>query len=95
VTRLRDKTKKALDEGRILVLGVQVLIGFQFRSVFQPGFERLGIPMQHLRLGGLVLMLLALQIMPATYHRIADRGEDSADLLDVTTGMIELALPSS
>jgi hypothetical protein len=94
VTTLSDKIKKALDEGRILVLGVQVLVGFQFRSVFEPGFERLGLPMQHLRLGGLVLMLLALAllIMPATYHRIADRGEDSADLLDVTTGMIELAL---
>src|SRR5260370_17139095 len=50
--------------------------------------------MQQLRLGGLILMLLALalMIMPATYHRIADRGQDSADLLDVTTRMIELAL---
>src|SRR5260370_5396586 len=50
--------------------------------------------MQQLRLGGLILMLLALAllIMPATYHRIADRGQDSADLLDVTTRMIELAL---
>src|SRR6185312_6944884 len=38
---LPGKTKTALDETRILVLASQILIGFQFRSVFADGYEQL------------------------------------------------------
>jgi hypothetical protein len=31
---LSKKIKLALDETRILILGVQILLGFQFRAVF-------------------------------------------------------------
>jgi hypothetical protein len=41
MAQLKQKIKNTLDEGRILVIGSQVLIGFQFRSVFEPGFEQL------------------------------------------------------
>jgi hypothetical protein len=33
--KLAQKIKIALDETRMLVLGVQILLGFQFRGVFR------------------------------------------------------------
>jgi len=41
MTRLKDKIKLTLDESRMLVLGAQILLGFQFRSVFEAAFDRL------------------------------------------------------
>ncbi len=35
---LRHKVKEGLDETRLLILGAQVLFGFQLTSVFQEGF---------------------------------------------------------
>lgn len=36
-----QKLKIALDETRMLILGAQVLLGFQMRSAFQDAFETL------------------------------------------------------
>jgi len=38
--KLDRKVKMALDETRLLVLGIQVLLGFQFQAFFQTGFPR-------------------------------------------------------
>ena len=38
---LDRRVKLALDEMRLLILGVQVLLGFQFESFFQDGFAEL------------------------------------------------------
>jgi hypothetical protein len=38
---LRHKVKAGLDETRLLILGAQVLFGFQLTSVFQEGFAEL------------------------------------------------------
>ena len=38
---LKDKISDGLNEARILVLGGQVLIGFQFRSTLEVGFDHL------------------------------------------------------
>jgi hypothetical protein len=40
-SRLNHKVGNALNESRILILGAQVLLGFQFRSAFEPGFSEL------------------------------------------------------
>ena len=36
---LADKLKMALDEGRLLILGAQVVFGCQFQMVFQERFQ--------------------------------------------------------
>ena len=46
MAKIKDKVENALDEARMLVLGAQVLVGFQLRSVFEKGFESLPIPSQ-------------------------------------------------
>src|SRR5438105_9539434 len=91
---LRTKVKNALDEARILVLGVQVLLGFQYRAFFEPGFDRLPRFNQHLKFAGLVLLLavIGLIMLPASRHRLVERGEDTSALHRFTLDVVRLAL---
>jgi hypothetical protein len=41
MTQLKDKIQNALDESRTLVLGAEILIGFDFTATFQEGFQRI------------------------------------------------------
>jgi hypothetical protein len=38
MTPLKDKIQDALDENRMLVLGAEILVGFQFTATFQDRF---------------------------------------------------------
>jgi hypothetical protein len=40
--KLDAKLKTAMDETRLLILGAQILMGFQLNGAFQDGFETLG-----------------------------------------------------
>ncbi|MCA1634118.1 MAG: DUF6328 family protein [Acidobacteria bacterium] len=94
MTELKDKIKTTLDEGRLLILGSQVLLGFQFRSVFEKGFEKLPLHAQYVKLGGLGLMLTAgaLLMLPGAYHQIVEDGEDTHELHRFATAVMSLAL---
>jgi hypothetical protein len=94
MAKLKDKIKTTLDEGRMLILGSQVLLGVQFRSVFETGFEKLPRHAQYVKLGGLGLMLLAvtLLILPGAYHQIVDDGEDTPRLQRFATAVMSIAL---
>ena len=94
MAKLKSKVKNALDEARMLVLGAQVLVGFQMRSVFEKGFESLPVVSQALKLMGLGLMLLAvgLIIAPSSYHRLVERGEDTHEVHRYTSKMMVWAL---
>jgi hypothetical protein len=85
--KLDSKLKTALDETRLLFLGGQVLLGFQFQAFFQDGFATLSTLAKYLSLAGLVLMVLsmALLVVPAMQHRMVERGEASQRLLRTTT----------
>src|SRR5882762_2388116 len=94
MTKLKDKIKTALDEGRMLILGAQVLIGCDYRSVFEPGFGKLSTAAQYLKLTSLVVMLLgaALLMSPGAYHRIVHNGEDTPDVHSFATSVMDWAL---
>jgi len=94
MAKLKDKLKTALDETRMLMLGSQILLGFQFRSVFESGFERLPASSQYLKLGGLVLILTVtgLLMSPGSYHRIVARGEVRKHVITFTSRVMDLAL---
>jgi hypothetical protein len=94
MAKLKDKVKNALDEARMLVLGAQVLVGFQMRSVFEKGFESLPLVSQAAKLFGLGLMLIAvgLIIAPSSYHRLVERGEDTHEIHRYTSKMMDWAL---
>jgi Family of unknown function (DUF6328) len=94
MARLRDRVQNALDEARLLILGAQVLLGFEYRSVFEKGFEQLPAHSRYLKLLGLsaLLITLALLIWPGSYHRIVNKGVDSEDLHQFTTRVMTWAL---
>jgi hypothetical protein len=94
MTPLKDKVRNALDETRMLVLGSQILLGFKFNSAFQPGFGRLAWPAHGLLALSLAALLIAfmLLLLPASFHRLVEGGEDTPRMHRVTTLLATLAL---
>jgi hypothetical protein len=99
VAQLKDKIENVLNETRILVLGIQILIGFGFRTFFEPGFAKMSPYAQQLQLAALGLMLLGFGVLmvPVTYHRIVLHGRNTAELhrlstLTVSAGLLPFAL---
>jgi hypothetical protein len=93
---LRDKLEHALHEARILVLVCQVMLGFQFRAVFEPRFEEFPAHAQRLELAALGSMVagITLLILPTAFHRIVERGEDTRRLRRlVSRAMLPALLP--
>ena len=91
---LKDKIKFALDESRMLVLGTEIFLGFQFRSTFEPAFERLPKSSQALKLTGLLILLAAIALImaPGSYHRIVRGGSDAEDVHQFATTVMDIAL---
>ncbi|HEX8284409.1 MAG TPA: DUF6328 family protein [Pyrinomonadaceae bacterium] len=94
MAKIKNKVTNALNEARMLVLGAQVLVGFQFRSIFEPGFDSLPIPTQFLKLIGLGLLLIVvgLIISPSAYHRLVEDGEDTEEQHRYTSKLMTWAL---
>jgi hypothetical protein len=97
--RLDRKVKIALDETRLLILGIQVLLGFQFQAFFQNGFDRLSLASKAVCAAGLALQTLSLGllIVPSMEHRLVEMGSSSKRLVRVasfytTTGLIPFSL---
>jgi hypothetical protein len=78
-TAEKDRIKVGLDEGRMIVLVVQVLLGFECRAAFEPRFEQLPPAAQTMKMisFGLLIVALALLLAIPAYHRIAEQGSDS------------------
>jgi hypothetical protein len=94
VADLRQKVKNALDEVRILVLGSQVLLGFQYRAFFENGYERLPAADRALELAALAALLVTLGVLflaPAR-HRIVEQGLDSERFHRFTMRVMSAAL---
>jgi hypothetical protein len=91
---LTKKIKLALDETRILILGAQILLGFQFRAVFSDSYEELPAGLRYLDGVAILPMMcvVALLIAPGPYHRIVQNGEDSRSFHRLVTTIANLAL---
>jgi hypothetical protein len=86
--------KTALDETRMLVVGAQILLGFELSGVFRDGFESL--PMHARYLDGIALLLMivtvAFLITPESYHQIVDIGTDTGRFHQLISRMAGCAL---
>ena len=84
---LSSKVKTALDETRTLMLGAQILLGFQFHGAFQERFDALAPQAKMIDAIALLLMLssVGLLITPSAFHRIVDRGDSTGRTLGVTS----------
>jgi len=91
---LQKKLKLALDENRLLILGTQVLFGFQFNGVFQDLFVELPYASRLLEAAGLTLLMgsIAFLIAPSMHHRIVEGGQDHARVLALAANFIGFAL---
>jgi hypothetical protein len=91
---LVKQTKLALDDSRILMLGAQILLGFQLHSPFREAFDRLAHYQKTMELVALCLMVvvIGLIVMPSARHRIVDGGKATADINRFITRMSALTL---
>ena len=88
------RLKTALDEARLLILGVQILLGFEFQCVFQDGFEGLTQGSKQLSMSalGLILLSTAILIAPSMQHRIVESGQSTLRLIRTTNMLSGAAL---
>ena len=98
-SNLDKRIKTSLDETRLLILGAQVLLGFQFQSFFQDGFSELSPLSKHLCIFGLESTILAIVffVVPSMEHRLVEKGRSTSRLIAATNfhtalGLAPLAL---
>jgi hypothetical protein len=91
---MQMKLKTALDETRMLMMGSQILLGFQLQAVFREKFERLDDGRKVLTAIGIVLMAATIGVLitPSCRHRLLERGEASPTMLRMTTQCAGIAL---
>lgn len=88
------RIETALSESRILVLGIQMIISFEFNSVMQSGFARYPAILQYFELASLSLLLVAFGFLaaPAPFHHVAFKGQNPPEFERYVFGMIAIAL---
>jgi len=93
-TALTDRLQQVMTESRMIVPGAQALLGFQFTTVFTAAFDRLPHGVKLLHIFGMTAIAFAtiLLIAPASFHRIAEHGEDSERVVQVAARFVILAL---
>ena len=91
---LAQLVQTALDETRMLVLGPQILLGFELSGVFRDGFE--SSPPHARYVDGIALLLIlvtvGLLITPETYHHLVEPGGDTGRFHQLISRMAECAL---
>ena len=92
--KIDRKLKLALDETRLLILGVQILLGFDFQIVFQDGFAALSSSSKIMTLTSLCLIVLSVTLLIAApmQHRIVESGQSTPRLIAVTNALAGFAL---
>jgi hypothetical protein len=84
---LKDRIDQVLTESRVILPGVQALLGFSFTTVFQKSFMKQPGDVHAAFLFGLVCLCVTILALmtPAAYHRIALGGELS-ERLEILAG---------
>jgi hypothetical protein len=92
--QIEGRLKTALDESRLLILGAQVLFGFQFEAVFQDLFADIPVGSRYVHCAGLVMLLasIALLIAPSLFHQIIFGGESRPRALIMATTLAGASL---
>lgn len=92
--QIEAKLKTALDESRLLILGAQVLFGFQFEAVFQELFADVPLASRYVHCAGLVMLLVSigLLIAPSLFHQIIFDGESRPGAVTMATWLAGASL---
>jgi uncharacterized protein DUF6328 len=91
---LEEEATHATDEARMVLPGVQAIMGFQLIAVFNQRFETLSFNEQLLHLVAFFLVTLAMGLImaPAAYHRQAERARVTRRFVDLASALLSLAL---
>jgi hypothetical protein len=91
---VESRLKTALDESRLLILGAQVLFGFQFEAVFQERFPHVSDAARHMHGAGLVLMLISISLLiaPSLFHQIVFAGNSRPGAIQMATMLAGISL---
>jgi hypothetical protein len=83
-----------LTEARVILPGVQAMLGFQLIVVMTQAFDELGRGYQILHFIGLALTTVSvvLLISPAAVHRLAFSGEDNSRFHEIGSALVTAAL---
>jgi Family of unknown function (DUF6328) len=92
-TSLEQRITQMLTEARVVLPGVQALLGFQLIGVLTQAFEKLPWSSKLVHAASLACLTLAvvLLIAPAAYHRIVFAGQDTEEVHSVGSRFIFLA----
>ncbi|MDB5822888.1 MAG: hypothetical protein JWR21_1592 [Herminiimonas sp.] len=96
---LKEEMQSVVEEARMVLPGVQALFGFQTMAVFNNRFETVpeGAKVAYLIALALLVIAMGLLMSPAAYHRLAERGRVSRQMINlsstfITSSMLPLAL---
>jgi hypothetical protein len=91
---LDRRVKAALDETRLLILGVQVLLGFEFQCFFEDGFSNLSSGSKSVCTLSLflVIMSVGVLVLPSMEHRLVEAGRSTVRLVRATNVSAGLGL---
>jgi len=91
---LKDEMQNVLQEARMVIPGIQALFGFQTVAVFNNRFQSLPDAGIAAHLGALALLALSLALVmaPAAYHRLAERGQVSRRMIDLSSSLITFGM---
>jgi hypothetical protein len=91
---LEEEATHITDEARMVLPGVQVILGFQLIAIFNQRFEQLthGEQLVHLASFLLTAMAMGLIMAPAAYHRLAERDRVSRRFVDLSSKLLCAAM---
>ena len=91
---LKEQMGRIIEEARMMLPGIQALFGFQTIAVFSERFEKLPVYAQdcHAAALALVVVAIALVMLPAAYHRLAEPGQVSLHAIKISSRAICYAL---
>jgi Family of unknown function (DUF6328) len=89
-SKLEDRIDFVLTEARVVLPGVQALLGFQLIVVLTEAFGKLPSSSALVHLGALAAIAISavLLIAPAAHHRIVFGGEDSEEFLPIASAYL-------
>lgn len=91
---MKEKIKEVLLEVKVVLPGLQALLGFQFTTCFHESFEYLPDSSKYIHLAslGLIALSIILLMSPAAFHRIAEGGRDTWRVERFSSAMILAAM---
>jgi Family of unknown function (DUF6328) len=91
---LEEEATHATDEARMVLPGVQAILGFQLIAVFNQRFQDLSEGRQMLHLAAFLCLAVAMGLImaPAAYHRQAERGLVTRRFVDLASRLLSLSL---